>query len=121
MNRVVAETSWLPGDDVIVRAASASAAMRNRFSWVRARTRVTSEVQLDYHLRKPRVQDFLRLLPAVERRVHGEHGVGVQRVIEIDTRVEPRAAETQNLADAEIELIQPLAVHRARLDEVHFD
>src|SRR6266545_2592229 len=120
MTRVVADRSWLPGE-VIVSAASANATTSRRFLWVRSLNRITSEVELEDDLRKPRVQDLLRLLPAVERRVHAEHGIRVQRVVEIEADVEPRAAGTQNLADAEIELIQAFTIHRARFDEVHVD
>src|SRR5262245_12389757 len=80
-----------------------------------------SEVKLKHNLRKPRVQDLLRLLPAVVRGVYGEHGIRIQRVIDVEPDIEPRAAKPQNLADAKIELIQTLPVHRARLDQIDLD
>src|SRR5919198_5930216 len=106
MNRVVAETSCRPGDEVMASATSAIAPTISRFLRVRTLIRSTSEVELEHDLRKPRVEDLLRPLPAVERRVHAEHGVGVERIVDVEPRVDACAAEPQDLADAQIELIQ---------------
>src|SRR5262245_39349510 len=80
-----------------------------------------SEVKLKHNLRKPRVQDLLWLLPAVVRGVHGEHGVRIERVVDVETRVEPCTAKTQNLADTQIELIEAFTVHRSGFDDIHLD
>src|SRR5437870_12852012 len=61
------------------------------------------------------------LLPWPARHEHivvGKDGAGVHHVVEIDADRRPRATRPQDLGDTEIELVEPIPVHRPRRDQV---
>src|ERR1041384_3507503 len=69
------------------------------------------EVELDAELDEAGDQDLGRPLPVAERIVLRQHRARVERVIEVHIRARARAAEAQQLREAEIDLMQPIAVH----------
>src|SRR6185295_3306929 len=68
-----------------------------------------SKIEIDTELHEPRIEHRQRLTEHREARILGEDGVGVERVEEIEVQRHTRAREAQQLADAEVELIQPVA------------
>src|SRR5687768_14150991 len=76
------------------------------------------EVDLHIELREPGQQDRGRPLPGAEAVIERQGSVGIQRIEHIDAEGRPGPAEREQLGEPEIELVQPLAVHRARLDDV---
>src|SRR5436190_24332530 len=46
-------------------------------------------------------------------RAFGQHGAGVQRVVDVEIERRTALAESEHLADAQIELIDAIAVERA--------
>src|ERR1700676_494304 len=80
-----------------------------------------SKVELRTDAAHPPRQDPIRLQPRPTRNepgVVGQDGAGVQHVVEIDPDSRPRATEPQDLRDAKIELIEPIAVHRTGCDQI---
>ena len=80
-----------------------------------------SEVELRTDAGQPARQDAIRLEPRPTRNepgVVGQDGAGVQHVVKIDSDSRPRATEPQDLREAKIELIEPIAVHRTGCDQI---
>src|SRR5712692_9599690 len=90
---------------------------RNDSTWSAPVSKIKSQHELD----EAGTQNLLRLLPGGKRVVLDEHGVGVQRVVEIETNRRARSAELEDLPDPQVELIHPLSVQRAGLEDVHGD
>src|SRR5262245_38846945 len=82
-----------------------------------------SEVELNTQLRDPRRDDRGRLQPAGAcldvALVVGRHRARVEDVEQIEPDVGARAAESQELCHAEIDLIDSVAVEITWLDDVH--
>lgn len=51
----------------------------------------------------------------------GQDRVGVQRVVQIEIRGNPRTTDPEQLPEAEIELVHALAVHRSGANDVDGD
>ena len=84
------------------------------------------EVDLHAELPEPRLQHARRRQPRArasrdrraERLVVAQNRRRVQDVVQIEPDIGPRPAELQDLREADIELVDAIAVQRARLDEV---
>src|SRR5947207_10062094 len=73
---------------------------------------VPSEIELDRELHESGSQDRLRLLPVREGIALRQYHVGIERVEDVDARRHAHPVEPKRLANAQVELVQPLAVHR---------
>src|SRR6185295_760485 len=104
--------------------AKASSNSKHRTTrWKRAGIAV-SEVEVDRDFDESWRQDCQRLQPRPirqERGVVGEDRARVQRIVDVDRHHRARAAELQDLSHAKVELVDPVAVHRARSDEIDRD
>src|SRR5437868_13059360 len=99
-------TSWSP-------LRITSEAERNSSTY---RARSLLEIDLRRELHQPPGENRHRLQPRAarhERVVVGQDRVRVERVVEIDADHRPRPPVLQNLRDAEVELVDAVAVHRA--------
>src|SRR5204863_4716303 len=77
------------------------------------------EIPTCAELHEPRLNDGDRPLPGgAERVVLDENRVRVERVVQIDVQVHAAATDADDLREAEVELIQPVSVHRAWLDQI---
>src|SRR5687767_5601394 len=80
------------------------------------------EIELSAQAEQPRSQHARRRRPCgTERRAVGEVVVRVQRVDDVEVEVGPRPSESEDLADAEIELIDAITELRVRLQDVDCD
>src|SRR4051794_19302604 len=77
------------------------------------------EVEIRGELDQPRIEHAERLAIERERAVLRRHGIGVERVEQIHVQRRAHAAEAQNLANAEVELVEPIAELGVRGDDVH--
>ena len=77
------------------------------------------EVELDADLAEARTQHLLRLQESGVRAAVGQDGTGIQRVVEIEIERGAFGAEPEHLREPQIDLVQPIAVHRRRRNQVH--
>ena len=57
--------------------------------------------------------------PGTKRVVVGQHRVAIQRVVQVDRHHRPASTEPEDLRETEIELVDPVAVARSGLEQVH--
>src|SRR5678816_13027 len=79
------------------------------------------EVELDAELGQSRRYDGKRLQPAGVVVVDRQGGAAVEGVEQVEIDGGAGLPEFQDLPDAQVELVQPTAVQRPRLDERHVD
>src|SRR4030095_9355883 len=86
--------------------------------WRQQRVRITpSPVELGRDLEEPRRQNGQRLQPGAtwnERVVVGQHRAGVEDVVDIKRNQRSRPSVFQRPGQSQVELIDAIAVHRAR-------
>src|SRR5437870_5434361 len=77
------------------------------------------EIPTSAEFHEPRLNHGDRPLPGgAERVVLHENRARVERVVQIDVQVHAAATDADDLREAEVELIQPVSVHRAWLDQI---
>src|SRR5881296_3852305 len=90
-----------------------------RAEMYRSVTRSTLEIPTGAELHESRLNDGDRSLPGgAERVVLDENRVRVERVVQVDVQIHAAATDADDLREAEVELIQPVSVHRTRLDQI---
>src|SRR5262245_42880791 len=77
------------------------------------------KVKLHTDLGKTRLHDRERRPEPPEIRVLGQYGVDVEGVEDLELQVGARAPEAKDLADAQVELMNAVAVNGTRRDQVH--
>src|SRR5438874_12825603 len=77
------------------------------------------EIELHSNLREPRQEDRGRPLPRGEGVVDRQHRVDVEQVVDVEIERRLRAAESQDLADSHVHLVQALPVQGAWLHDRH--
>src|SRR5207244_7898188 len=79
-----------------------------------------SEIELYAQPRQARGQHARRRWPCrVERVVVGQHRGRVQSVDDVDGQGGPGRGEAQNFADPQVQLVETIAEHRVRIDQVY--
>src|SRR5438128_10932166 len=77
------------------------------------------EIPTSAEFHEPRLNDGDRTLPGgAERVVLDENRVRVERVVQIDVQVHAAATNADDFREAEVELIQPVSIQRAWLDQI---
>src|SRR6185295_12581669 len=78
-----------------------------------------SEIELHAELCEPPLEDLGRPQVGVAKRLEViEHGAHVQQVIHVEVRLQPARTKTEDLAPAEVQLIDAFAELRERIRHV---
>src|ERR1043166_3232674 len=81
--------------------------------------RMALEIKLHADLEQPRIEDAQRHETGGVVVVLTRDRIRVERVVEVEVQCGLRPAELEKLRKTEIELVEPLAVRRARRDDVN--
>ena len=80
------------------------------------------EIDLPADPREACIHDGRRPQPGVAERLEiALRDIRVHQVEDVDADLCPRVSESQNLGDAEIDLVDPIAEDRLRWDEIYRD
>src|SRR5688572_32235769 len=79
------------------------------------------EVVVDAELHEPGVQDLRRPRIRRVRLVHRDARIRVERVEDVDAQHGPVPGKAQYLAEAQIELVAAIEIHRVRLEQLQVD
>src|SRR5215468_11633744 len=80
--------------------------------------RLRLEIKLPAYFREARQQNGLRSPKNCIGITFNQHGARVQRVVHVDAQDRARLREPEHLADAEVELIHPLAERAAGANQI---
>src|SRR5262245_7092422 len=79
-----------------------------------------SEVPARRELHEARLDDRQRQPPrGSECRILERHRIRVERVVEVDVQIDASTSNVDDLRESQIDLVQPVAVHRTRLDQIN--
>src|SRR5678815_3002370 len=102
-------------------ASEAAPAAASVFRNSRLSVMTVSEIELRADLCEARDQNGLGTAPGRIDVAFGLHRVGVERVVDIQIHRSPPASPVQQLGETKVELVEPVAVHRPRIDDVDRD
>src|SRR5258705_9217334 len=93
---------------------------RDAFPGYRNMLRYLSEIVARRELHEPRLDNSSRAQPRCAKCIDlRQDRVGVAEIVDVEVRLEPAlAAHVEDLRRAKVDLIQTIAINRARLDDV---